>query len=100
MKDQFWKVEVSSHGESHIVPLYIAEPLSTARDLIQGIVEIGVHLTMSTESLLIIVQSCTPLTKSKLVGGVSFEPILGLEISIQMKSSDNIIEWITNLSQR
>jgi hypothetical protein len=28
-----------------------------------------------------------------------FEPILGLKISIQMKSSDNIVEWITNLSQ-
>lgn len=99
VKDQFRKVEVSSHGESHIVPLYIAEPLSTARDLRQGIVEIGVHLTMFSESLFIIVQSRTPLAKPKLVGGILFEPILGLKISIQMKSSDNIVEWITNLSQ-
>lgn len=78
------------------MPLYVAKEFSTARDPGKSFSQIVVHKLVSHQPLIVVVDAIAPFLKAKLVGGILLEPALGLRVSIQVKTSHDIVKRIPN----
>jgi hypothetical protein len=78
------------------VPLHVAKEFSTARDPGKSFLQIFVHKFVSRQPLVVVVDSIAPFLKAKLVGGILFEPALGLRVSVQVETSNDIVKGIPN----